>query len=314
VGGAGPAGAALQPCAKTVARPPVDQPAASGTCTYNEQSRRTTTATRPDQTAPARVGNPALLAQQNSTRTCRWNGIRTRTRCSRSPCLQTEGKVGQSTGCASRRAVRRLRRSRSGDRRLATSTSTTRPGKRRGDDPQGRRIQAPNGVHLPAMVSALHRPGRQLHQAAFGAVLGQYRRPDHRRPAAAGARVEVFVQPGAVVRRRQVSARVAVQAWRPTSTVSRRAARTRSTTTRMLPAAVPRSRRTTRVRRTSATRPAIIDAKIGYKYNDHIEFFVEGRNLGKATTSNSQGQYSQFADGTPSLLDYATPAAASWWV
>ncbi len=48
-----------------------------------------------------------------------------------------------------------------------------------------------------------------------------------------------------------------------------------------------------------------IDGKIGYRYNDHLEFFIEGRNLGKATTSNSQGAYSQFADGTPSLLDYA---------
>jgi TonB-dependent receptor len=48
-----------------------------------------------------------------------------------------------------------------------------------------------------------------------------------------------------------------------------------------------------------------IDAKIGYKYNPNIEFFIEGRNLGLATTSNSQGKYSPFADGTPNLLDYA---------
>lgn len=48
-----------------------------------------------------------------------------------------------------------------------------------------------------------------------------------------------------------------------------------------------------------------IDAKVAYKYNPNIEFFIEGRNLGLATTSNSQGIYSPFADGTPNLLDYA---------
>jgi TonB-dependent receptor len=48
-----------------------------------------------------------------------------------------------------------------------------------------------------------------------------------------------------------------------------------------------------------------IDGKISYKWKPNIEFFVEGRNLGNATTSNSQGPYTPFADGTPNLLDYA---------
>jgi hypothetical protein len=48
-----------------------------------------------------------------------------------------------------------------------------------------------------------------------------------------------------------------------------------------------------------------VDAKIAYKYNPNIEFFAEARNLGLKTTSNSQGIYSPFADGTPNLLDYA---------
>ncbi|QBE67312.1 TonB-dependent receptor [Pseudoduganella lutea] len=48
-----------------------------------------------------------------------------------------------------------------------------------------------------------------------------------------------------------------------------------------------------------------IDAKVAYRFNDNIEVFAEARNLGKETTSNSQGAYSTFADGTPSLLDYA---------
>jgi TonB-dependent receptor len=48
-----------------------------------------------------------------------------------------------------------------------------------------------------------------------------------------------------------------------------------------------------------------IDAKIAYKLRPNLELFVEGRNLGNMTTTNSQGQYAPFADGTPNILDYA---------
>jgi TonB-dependent receptor len=48
-----------------------------------------------------------------------------------------------------------------------------------------------------------------------------------------------------------------------------------------------------------------IDAKIAYKVTPQLEVFAEGRNLGNATTSNSQGSYGGFEDGTRSLLDYA---------
>jgi TonB-dependent receptor len=47
-----------------------------------------------------------------------------------------------------------------------------------------------------------------------------------------------------------------------------------------------------------------VDAKIAYKVTPSVEVFAEGRNLGNATTSNSQGKYGSFADGTRSLLDY----------
>jgi len=47
-----------------------------------------------------------------------------------------------------------------------------------------------------------------------------------------------------------------------------------------------------------------IDAKLSYKWRPNIEFFIEGRNLGNATTSNSQGASAPFADGTPNLLDF----------
>ena len=46
-----------------------------------------------------------------------------------------------------------------------------------------------------------------------------------------------------------------------------------------------------------------IDAKLSYRWRPNVEFFIEGRNLANATTSNSQGQYAPFADGTPNLLD-----------
>ena len=47
-----------------------------------------------------------------------------------------------------------------------------------------------------------------------------------------------------------------------------------------------------------------VDAKIAYKVTPSVEVFAEGRNLGNATTSNSQGAYGAFSDGTRSLLDY----------
>jgi TonB-dependent receptor len=48
-----------------------------------------------------------------------------------------------------------------------------------------------------------------------------------------------------------------------------------------------------------------IDGKISYKWKPNIEFFVEGRNLGNATTSSSQAGFAPFEAGTPNVLDYA---------
>jgi TonB-dependent receptor len=48
-----------------------------------------------------------------------------------------------------------------------------------------------------------------------------------------------------------------------------------------------------------------VDAKISYKWKPNVEIFVEGRNLGNATTSSSQGAFAGFAAGTPNLLDYS---------
>ena len=46
-----------------------------------------------------------------------------------------------------------------------------------------------------------------------------------------------------------------------------------------------------------------VDAKISYRINKNMDVFAEGRNLGLSSTTNSQGQYAAFADGTPNLLD-----------
>jgi hypothetical protein len=48
-----------------------------------------------------------------------------------------------------------------------------------------------------------------------------------------------------------------------------------------------------------------VDAKLSYKLRPDTEIFIEGRNLGDATTSSSQGQFAPFAGGTANLLDLA---------
>ncbi|CAN7468313.1 TonB-dependent receptor [Massilia sp. LjRoot122] len=44
-----------------------------------------------------------------------------------------------------------------------------------------------------------------------------------------------------------------------------------------------------------------VDAKIGYRFNKNVEFFLEGRNLGKTHTGRNTGGYSDFANGTPNV-------------
>jgi TonB-dependent receptor len=48
-----------------------------------------------------------------------------------------------------------------------------------------------------------------------------------------------------------------------------------------------------------------IDAKIQYNVTPNVQVFVEGRNLGNAATSNSQGPYVPLSSGAPSVLDYS---------
>ena len=48
-----------------------------------------------------------------------------------------------------------------------------------------------------------------------------------------------------------------------------------------------------------------VDAKIQYRVTPQLDVFVEGRNLNNAATSNSQGTYVPFSNGTPSILDYS---------
>jgi len=48
-----------------------------------------------------------------------------------------------------------------------------------------------------------------------------------------------------------------------------------------------------------------IDAKVSYRLHPGLEVFVEGRNLGRRTVSNSQTAVQPLADGTPNLLDRA---------
>ena len=47
-----------------------------------------------------------------------------------------------------------------------------------------------------------------------------------------------------------------------------------------------------------------VDAKVSYKVTPNVEVFLEGRNLGNATTSDSQGSYVPLESGAPSILSY----------
>jgi TonB-dependent receptor len=44
-----------------------------------------------------------------------------------------------------------------------------------------------------------------------------------------------------------------------------------------------------------------VDAKIGYKFKNGVEVFLEGRNLGRIHTGNNTGAYANFADGTQNV-------------
>jgi TonB-dependent receptor len=47
-----------------------------------------------------------------------------------------------------------------------------------------------------------------------------------------------------------------------------------------------------------------IDAKISYRFDNGVEIFAEGRNLGRSSTIISQGAYLPLANGAPNILDY----------
>jgi hypothetical protein len=40
-----------------------------------------------------------------------------------------------------------------------------------------------------------------------------------------------------------------------------------------------------------------VDGRIAYKFGNGLEVFLEGRNLGNETVSNSNGDYAQYSDG-----------------
>jgi TonB-dependent receptor len=58
---------------------------------------------------------------------------------------------------------------------------------------------------------------------------------------------------------------------------------------------------------TSATR--FVDARLSYRLTPNLELFAEGRNIHRAAESSSHGSYAPYADGRPSLLEYAYAGA-----
>jgi TonB-dependent receptor len=299
--------------ARTVARPPVTSLLPAGTCTFDERKIGAidNNGNEPDQTCGSNppLGNPALLAQQNSNRNLSVEWYPNKDTMFSLTGFKQVGKVGGSTVVgksdvkvfAGSDEVDPTTGKRLSDFDFNYSTFENGPTITR----KGIEFQTKTAfTFLPWYLryTGLDANYTKLRSAQSSVNIVDLITGDPLPPARESKysyNLALWYDDG------KFSARVAVQAVASyfeciaacgANTVNNypNAAGGRTTVTPYNPGS-PNFRDATRY----------IDGKIGYKYNDHIEFFIEGRNLGKATTSKSQDKYSQFADGTPSLLDYA---------
>jgi TonB-dependent receptor len=292
--------------ARTVARPPVTQLIPSGTCTYDE--------TRLDdglsaQRCSGTLGNPALQAQKNINQNLSFEYYPNKDTMFSAAAFKQEGKVGPAIS----QGVNGVP--------LFSGSALLDPGT--GTDLakipfdystwMNGVATTRKGVELGAKTAFTFLPW-QLRYTGFDANVTKLRSVTTTQNA-----VDLLTGTPLPPQREskysynwalwyddgQVSARVAVQAV--ASSFSCIAGCTQQGSVQNYPAVgvtlnkfpynpgSPNFKDTTR----------FIDAKIAYKWRPGIEFFVEGRNLGNTTTTNSQGGYATFADGTPSILDYA---------
>ena len=297
--------------AKTVARPPISSLLPAGTCTYDERKVGTTDATgdQPDMSCSGTLGNPALQAQRNVNKNLSLEWYPNKDTMFSLATFNQRGVVGAST-TVGKSNIRVFDGSDYVDPQTGAKLSdlefnyntyengavTTRKGIEFGTKtaftflPWKLRYTGfdMNYTKLRSAVSSVN-----VVDLITGDALPPARESKYSYNAALWYDDGVF------------SARVAVQAVDSyftciaacgNNTVNNypNANGGRVTVTPYNPGS-PNFRDATR----------FIDAKISYKYNKNLEFFAEARNLGLATTSNSQGVYSPFADGTPNLLDYA---------
>jgi TonB-dependent receptor len=295
--------------AKTVARPPVTSLLPSGTCTYDERNVDGSNAL--DQRCSGTVGNPALQAQKNTNQNLSLEYYPNKDTMFTVAAFKQEGKIGPAitqgvTGVpffAGSTEVDPQTGVKLADllfdyTTYLNGTATTRKGLEFGTKtaftflPWLLRYTGfdANYTKLRSATSALN---------AVDLLTGDPLPPV--RESKYSYNWALWYDDG------KVAARVAVQAVASYFTCI---AACGNNTVNNYPIIAPGSNRTNVVPYNpgspnfkDATR--FIDGKISYKYRPNIEFFVEGRNLGNATSSNSQGQYAPFSDGTPNLLDYA---------
>ncbi|KQW87018.1 hypothetical protein ASC94_26675 [Massilia sp. Root418] len=296
--------------AKTIARPPVERLLPAGTCTYDERKVDALSGTELDQTCTGNLGNPALRPQTNWNQNLSVEWYPNRDTMFTASAFHQKGIIGPSE------LVGRS------DVKLFSGTELVDPvtGKSLGDLDFNYRtwdngaattrkgIEFSSKTAFTFLPSVLKYTGLDANYTKLRSAVSAVNVVDlitgtplpPARESKYSYNASLWYDDGAL------SARVALQfvAQQFTCIAACGANSVNN---------YPSSPGVTRVTVTpfnpgspnfkDATR--FIDAKIAYRFANGIELFAEGRNLGNAATSNSQGPYTPFSDGTPNLLDYA---------
>jgi TonB-dependent receptor len=291
--------------AKTVARPPVTRLLPSGTCTYDERFVETDT----NQRCSGTVGNPALLAQQNTNQNLSIEYYPNKDTQFTVSAFKQEGKVGPSiqSGVAGVQAfpgsteVDPLTGQALANLKFDYSTwlngaATTAKG-----------LEFSSKTAFTFLPWLLRYTGVDLNYTKLRSATSTQNTVDlltgEPLPVVGQAdhsyNLALWYDDG------KFAARIALQAV--ASKFDCIAACSPSTNTvnnyptfaNVRTTALPYNPGSPNF--TDATR--FIDGKISYKYSPSLEFFIEGRNLGNNMQSKSQAGYAPFANGIPSLLD-----------
>ena len=298
--------------AKTIARPPVTSLLPSGTCTYDERKIGTigSNGQEPDQTCSGTLGNPALRPQTNLNQNFSVEWYPNRDTMFTASAFHQKGRIGPSV-VTGRSDVKMFSGTNLVDPATGVALSdldfnfniwengvaTTRKG-----------VEFSSKTAFTFLPWKLRYTGMDANYTKLRSAVSAVNVVDlitgtplpPAREAKYSYNLSLWYDDGAL------SARVALQAVASMfNCIAACGANTVNNypssqgVTRIIP--IPYNPGSPNFK--DATR--FIDAKIAYRFENGIEIFAEGRNLGKATTSNSQAQFAPFADGTPNLLDYA---------